>query len=406
MPTNTPIHILWHWITLGPYHFARMAAIARQPGVRLTVVESTSRDDHDWRRESSSEQFQLVTLANEPLSRDTHRRVSRAYLGSLCDAVPDLVVESGYAEIHSFHNLLRYRGLHPEVRTLLWSETTQWDHKRVPVLERLKKLIVGEFNGALVAGGPHAEYMKRLGLEQESIQIVGNCVDNDFFSREVAKVRGTPKENSTKGRPYFLYVGRFIPEKNLPFLVRSYARYREAAGNDAIDLVLVGSGPEEAPLRSLVEGAKVSGMAFVGTRQVEELPKFYASACCFVLPSACEPWGLVVNEAMASGLPVLASKACGCAQDLVVPGKTGYVFSPDAESELAELMQRIATHHQERTEMGRAAQEQVKSLHVDLYAGRVVQHVQKIVNQPARSGGGGFRTALLRHLTGAMVPFF
>ena len=403
MPTGRPVHILWHWFTLGPYHFARMAAIARQPGVKLTVIESTNRDDHDWRRESSSEQFQLVTLADEPLSRDVYRRVAGAYGSSLCEAVPDVIVESGYAEMHSVHSVLRYRGLHPEVRTLLWSETTPWDHKRSPVLEKLKKVIVAEFDGALVAGGPHAEYMKRLGLEPESIQIVGNCVDNEFFCREVGRAREIARAHPTKERPYFLYVGRFVPAKNLPFLVRSYSRYREAAGKDAIDLVLVGSGPEEGRLRNLVEGLKVSGIAFAGNRQVDELPKFYASACCFVLPSTCEPWGLVVNEAMASALPVLASKACGCAQDLVVPGKTGFVFNPDDESELAELMHRVATHHQERTEMGRAAQEQVKSMHVNLYAGRVVQHVKRILDQPARSGSGRMRTMFLRHLTGTVT---
>src|ERR1019366_4212108 len=161
-------------------------------------------------------------------------------------------------------------------------------------------------------------------------------------------------------------------------------------------------GPEEGRLRNLVEEAKLSGIDFAGSRQVDELPEFYASACCFVLPSTCEPWGLVVNEAMASGLPVLASKACGCAQDLVVPGKTGYVFSPDDESELADLMSRIATHHQERTEMGRAAQEQVKSMHVDLYAERVVRHVRRVLDQPARSRSEGIRTILLHHLTGAV----
>src|ERR1035441_3634338 len=151
MPTGRPVHILWHWFTLGPYHFARMAAIARQPGVKLTVIESANRDGHGWRRESGSEQFQLVTLSNELKSRDTHRRVAQAYWDGLCGAVPDLIVESGYAEMHSLHSLLRYRRLHPEVRTLLWSETTRWDHKRSPVLETLKKLIVGEFDGALVA---------------------------------------------------------------------------------------------------------------------------------------------------------------------------------------------------------------------------------------------------------------
>jgi glycosyltransferase involved in cell wall biosynthesis len=269
-------------------------------------------------------------------------------------------------------------------------------------LETVKGLIATQFDGALVAGRPHAEYMKQLGLAPEAIQIVGNCVDNEFFSNEAARIRALERAQST-GRPsYFLYVGRFIPEKNLPFLLRSYARYREAARADAVGLVLVGSGPEEGQLRSLVDGAKISGIDFAGNRQADELPSFYASACCLILPSTSEPWGLVVNEAMASGLPVLASKACGCVEDLVVPGQTGYVFDSDDEHALAELMHRIAVHDEERADLGRAAREKVQSMHVDLYAGRVVQHVKRVLDQPVGSQRGGFRSRLVRHLTGVL----
>ena len=119
MSIGRPVHILWHWITLGPYHFARMAAVSRQSGVKLTVVESTSRDDHDWRRDSGGERFELVSMSSEPLSTYLHRRVAGAYWDCMCEAVPDVIVESGYAELHSVHTWLRYRKRHPEARALL-----------------------------------------------------------------------------------------------------------------------------------------------------------------------------------------------------------------------------------------------------------------------------------------------
>ena len=405
MPTGRATRILWHWFTLGPYHFARMAAVARQPGVELTVIESTSNDDHGWRRASGRSGFELITMSCRPLSRDTHREVGPAYLERLRNAEPDFIVESGYAEMHSLHALLEYRKMRPEVKILLWSETTPWDHKRLPLLERLKRLIVAEFDGALVAGSPHAKYMEGLGLTPESIQVVGNCVDNDFFRDQTSRIRGAQREVRTQ-QPYFLYVGRLIPEKNIPFLVRSYARYRQGANGEAYDLMLVGSGPEESRVRQLVHELKVQGIHFAGNKQVEQLPEFYARATCLVLPSTCEPWGLVVNEAMASGLPVLSSSACGSVGDLVIHGKTGYVFSPDDESELADYLGRIAGFPQERAEMGRAAQQQVQALHIDLYAGRVVQHVNRLRSRPAGESSEGIRSMLLRRLTAAAAGLY
>jgi glycosyltransferase involved in cell wall biosynthesis len=79
-----------------------------------------------------------------------------------------------------------------------------------------------------------------------------------------------------------------------------------------------------------------------GFKQYDELPAFYGPAGAFIHASTTEPWGLVVNEAMASGLPVLVSNRCGCAQDLVQEGKNGFTFDPDNVEELAQLMFQVS----------------------------------------------------------------
>ena len=102
-------------------------------------------------------------------------------------------------------------------------------------------------------------------------------------------------------------------------------------------------------------------MVFAGFRQIEELPAFYAGAGAFVHPALEEPWGLVINEAMASVLPVLSSISVGAAEELVVDGETGYLFDPGNIEEMANAMSKVTGMTQEeRLTMGRAAFEMVE----------------------------------------------
>jgi len=108
-------------------------------------------------------------------------------------------------------------------------------------------------------------------------------------------------------------------------------------------LVLVGSGPLEEELRSKAKAWCIGGLHFVPWKSYEELPHYYALASCFILPSVCEPWGLVVNEAMACGLPVLVSEHCGCAPELCRPGENGFAFDPHCPGRLAQLMREMSS---------------------------------------------------------------
>jgi glycosyltransferase involved in cell wall biosynthesis len=90
------------------------------------------------------------------------------------------------------------------------------------------------------------------------------------------------------------------------------------------------------------EGGRGATVFLPGFRQIEELPRFYGTSDFFIHPATSEPWGLVVNEAMASRLPVLASTGTGAAADLVVEGVNGWIFNPGLKSALSELMIRVA----------------------------------------------------------------
>jgi glycosyltransferase involved in cell wall biosynthesis len=148
---------------------------------------------------------------------------------------------------------------------------------------------------------------------------------------------------------YFLASSRFIEKKNLIRLVEAFAGYRRATGAGAWDLVLLGDGHLRQQLVASISRYGLDDAVHMpGFRQYQDLPAYYGLAGAFVHASSTEQWGLVVNEAMAAGLPVIVSKACGCADELVVPGKNGYLFDPTVPPELTACLVHVASDRCDR----------------------------------------------------------
>src|SRR5262249_43481894 len=142
---------------------------------------------------------------------------------------------------------------------------------------------------------------------------------------------------------YFLACSRFTPKKNLAGLLEGYALYRQTAGKAAWSLVIAGEGELKNELLALRDRLRLGDKGqFAGHKSYHELPTYYGLASAFVHASTTEQWGLVVNEAMASGLPVLVSERCGCVGDLVQPGINGFLFDPSSPGAIAEAMEKIA----------------------------------------------------------------
>jgi glycosyltransferase involved in cell wall biosynthesis len=105
-----------------------------------------------------------------------------------------------------------------------------------------------------------------------------------------------------------------------------------------------------------------------GFRQIEEIPVYYGLAKAFIHPALQDQWGVVVNEAMASGLPVIVSKNCGCAPELVEQGGNGFVFDPLDVAQLADYMLRISSDPVSLEQMGRASLEKISHWGLDRFA--------------------------------------
>jgi glycosyltransferase involved in cell wall biosynthesis len=170
-----------------------------------------------------------------------------------------------------------------------------------------------------------------------------DVVDNDYFAQCATEIRNSKFEIRNKyGLPenYFLASARFVEKKNLPRLITAYAEYRQGlktGANELWDLVLLGDGPLRKTLNSQLSTLNLHAHVHLpGFKRYDELPVYYALAKAFVHASTTEQWGLVVNEAVASGLPVIVSDRCGCVPELVQGN--GFTFDPFTEHQLASLL--------------------------------------------------------------------
>jgi glycosyltransferase involved in cell wall biosynthesis len=256
------------------------------------------------------------------------------------------------------------------------TETTADDHRRVAWKESVKKCVLRLFDWAVAGGSPHVRYLEALGFPPSRIAHSYDVVDNNFFDERARKLRESSNpQNFGLPSKYFLYVGRLAPEKNIGRVIEAYSYYRRAGGT--WELVLAGDGPLRPALQAQ---ARESGFAhtigFAGLKTTDELAPYYAFAGCFVLPSIREPWGLVVNEAMASGLPVIVSNRCGCAEDLVAEGENGLLFDPEDSSELAGCLIRIANLSEDaRRSAGNRSHEIISNYSLESWAAEVARAV-------------------------------
>lgn len=369
----------------GPYHLARLRALAARldaRGDRLVAFEVAGVErTYPWARSRQDEPFEWVTLFPDRVLETIEPEACRAaMIEALEQHRPDALGIVGYARPESMA-AARWGTRHRRA-TLLMSESQEIDWPRTWWKEMIKRRRVSYFDAALVGGPSHRDYLVQLGMPADRIALGYNAVDNDYFAREAAEWRHHPAGRAgLPASPYFLCVCRFAPEKNLPRLIEAFACYRRASGQDRLwDLVLCGDGPGRAEVDA---AAAASGFAHAihrpGFVQVDGLPRWYAHAGAFVLPSLIEPWGLVANEAAASGCPLLISRRAGCAETLVPdpPGSTGRRFDPLDVEELGEALGWIASSPAEAREaMRRRAAEVVSAWGPDRFAEGVVEAIE------------------------------
>lgn len=215
-----------------------------------------------------------------------------------------------------------------------------------PLLKRIIKRMthrhfIPKFDACLAVGTWSREYYLHYGARPERIFLSPHAVDNDWFERESAASRAQRAENRTRwdlenNSSVFLFVGKFIEKKRPRDFVEAIALANRNGTH--VSGLMIGDGPLRSQCEELVNRNDIP-VRFAGFLNQTQLPTAYATADCLVLPSdGGETWGLVVNEAMASGLPAIVSDQVGCGPDLIDAGLTGDIFPMGDTQSLAAAM--------------------------------------------------------------------
>jgi glycosyltransferase involved in cell wall biosynthesis len=213
------------------------------------------------------------------------------------------------------------------------------DKRRHIVKELLKSVFYWPYNAAIAAGERSKNYLLFFGFSEERVAIGYDTVSVERI-RSMAGSEPAPGGVPHRSR-HFTIVARFVPKKNLGLALDAYAHYSEQHSGSPRELYICGSGELEPMLREQAARLGLKSVRFLGYQPEPEVARILSSTLALILPSVEEQHGLVINEAIAMGVPVLVSDNCGARDLLVRAGVNGYVFEPDNAIGLAYLMNRL-----------------------------------------------------------------
>lgn len=259
--------------------------------------------------------------------------------------------------------------------------------RRGLVRKAVLKTLLQRVAACLAIGTENRLFYEQLGVGQERIYPVPYGVDNEHFERG-ARSAAQHREDSMRelgldpARPVILFASKLIERKRPLDLVEAYRRLTRF-GNEAEDahraqLVIVGDGPLRAAVEKAARGPGWGSIHVLGFRNQSELPRLYELSDVFVLPSAYETWGLVVNEAMCAGTPVIASDGVGCARDLIREGETGFTYPVGDVEALARCLQRVLEDRPRAHAMGQRAAAHVRRFGIDAACDGILNAVAEV----------------------------
>src|SRR5579884_1024478 len=314
---------------IAPYRIPVFNALAKLSDVDLHVIFLSETDTslRQWSIYKEEIQFSYEVLPAWRVRLGGHNFLLNRGVGrALSKCGPDIVVCGGYSYIASWQALAwaKWR----RTPFVLWTESTDRDQRRAlfPV-EFVKRSFIRACDGFLVPGKASLNYLVSLGAAADRVFVAPNAVDVARFTLAAERAKHDVeaiRANLKLPQRFFLFIGRLIPAKGIFDLCEAYSQLPEDLRRE-VGLVYVGDGAARSELERRVTTVTPGSIRVVRFTQRDDLANFYALAQALVLPTHSDTWGLVVNEAMACGLPIITTDVAGCADDLIIEDWNGRI---------------------------------------------------------------------------------
>ena len=245
--------------------------------------------------------------------------------------------------------IIAYEGCSPSV-----------DYRNSPTRLLVRKIMVRLADACITNSQAGKKYLiEVLAAQNERVFAQPYEVPDCAALLEQSEVNGLEKQHLAK--PVFLFVGHIVPRKGLHFLLQACAILKQQ-GYDNYTLLLVGDGPQRKELEAFSEShGLVERIRWVGRVEYGRLGPYFRSSDVFVLPTLEDTWGVVVQEAMIMGKPVLCSERAG-ANELISEGENGYVFDPEKPEKLAEIMRQFIDNPNLSDVMGKKSEQAIANV--------------------------------------------
>jgi glycosyltransferase involved in cell wall biosynthesis len=367
---------------IAPYRVPVFNALAARDDIDLHVVFLSETDSslRQWTVPKNEIRFSCEVLPSfrRRVGRYNlllNRRVSTA----LECADPDAIVCGGYNYVANWQSALWAK--RRRIPLLLWIESNAADQRRHRLaVEKLKRKFISMCQGFIVPGTASAVYLRQFGIQEQRIFRAPNAVDNDMFVAGASRARSDADETRSRlGLPerYFLNVGRMVRAKGVFELLSAYAKLNVTL-RSSVGLVFVGEGDARSELAEQAAQISPGNVQFRGFVQKEQLADYYALADALVFSTHSDPWGLVVNEAMACGLPVIASEVAGSVENLVRDGWNGFVIPSCDVEKLSVAMSRLGISEELRLQMGERGVQQIRAYSPEACAAGIARAVATV----------------------------
>jgi glycosyltransferase involved in cell wall biosynthesis len=377
MTDGTPPPSVVYWNNIPtPYVVERFNELARRNQLNFEAwFTARTEPNRAWDVDESSWLFRYKYIRLVRLNGRTVGLPKELLVGRSPDVLISLYDQPAYALAQM---AARRRG----TRSVLWIEATfdRWVTRRA-WKESLKRWLFQRADALFVPGQDARAYAERYLVASQNIYTVPQVIDVEHYRRGHANARADRepwrRELGLRGVTY-LYVGRLWRGKGLDHLLHAFGLVQQRLDQE-VSLLLVGDGVDEQRLRGVSERLRLRNVVFAGFRQKPELPRWYTLGDVFVFPTLGDPYGLVVDEAMACSMPVISSTEAGEISQRVLDGVNGYLVPPENSVCLAERMELLARDAEMRARMGSAAYTRVQDQGLDRWADALERAVQRLV---------------------------